>query len=200
MENPYPAKLCAYLRDRFIEKDSTELKILDIGCSGGTFLEAFSKIGDFKCYGTDIRDENINNITFKKCDIESEPIPFEGNYFDVVFTKSVIEHVHNTDNFLSEAKRVLKRGGIFICMTPDWKSQMNIFYNDYTHVKPFTRKGLRDAMLINGFDNAECEYFYQLPFLWKYPFLKFVPKIIAYLVPDLLKKKNNEQRNTKDRK
>jgi hypothetical protein len=59
---------------------------------------------------------------------------------------------------------------------------------------------LRDALRINGFKQADCEYFYQLPFVWKYPFLKFIPKLIDFFTPECLKWKDKEQRNTKDRK
>lgn len=198
-KNIYPQKLCNYIYDRFFETKDKSPRILDIGCGKGTILKAFARNG-MECYGIDLRDENNSEIIFKKCNIEQEQIPFGNDFFDAIFTKSVIEHVYNTDNFLSEVRRVLRPSGSFICMTPDWKSQMYTFYNDYTHVKPFTRKGLQDALLINGFEDVECEYFYQLPFVWKYPFLKFVPKIIAMLVPDFLKWKTRYERNTKDRK
>ena len=62
-----------------------------------------------------------------------------------------------------------------------------------------TRKGLRDALRIHGFENADCEYFFQLPFIWKYPWLSFIPAVVS-LLPDFLKWKDKEQRNTKDRK
>ena len=95
--------------------------------------------------------------------------------------------------------RVLKPGGIFVALTPDWKSQQSFFWDDYTHVKPFTQKGLRDVLKIHGFKEVNCELFYQLPFLWKYFWLKPVILLIS-LLPGFLKWKDNEQRNTKDRK
>ena len=116
-----------------------------------------------------------------------------------MYSKSVLEHLTNTDNFVSESFRVLKPGGVFVGLTPDWDSQRRIFWDDYTHVKPFTRKGLRDCLIIYGLDKVDCEYFYQLPFIWEYPYLEFIPKAIS-LLPDSLKWKDREQRNTKDRK
>ena len=194
-------KLSRHLLFRFLkDKKASECKILDVGCSVGTWLKCFSEIGDYQLYGTDIRDENIKNAIFKPCDLENEKLPFEDDMFDFVFSKSVAEHVKNTDNMLAEIKRVLKPGGIFVCMVPDWKSQMSIYWDDYTHVKPFTQKGLRDALMIHGYSDVGCEYFYQLPFIWKYPHLKFIPKLISALVPDFFKWKDSDQRNTKDRK
>jgi predicted SAM-dependent methyltransferase len=47
--------------------------------------------------------------------------PFPDNSFDVIYSEHVIEHIH-TDKipfFLSEARRVLKPGGLFRVTTPD---------------------------------------------------------------------------------
>ena len=198
--NSYPQKLSNYIYERFFSDDRGYVPtILDIGCCTGKALKMFDKANPMALHGIDLRNEEIEGFIFKECDIETETIPYPENYFDFVYTKSVLEHVRNTDNFLSEALRVLKPGGVFVGLTPDWKSQQNIFWDDYTHVKPFTRKGLRDALRIHGFDEADCEYFYQLPFVWKYPWLSFVPKLVA-LLPDSLKWKDREQRNTRDRK
>jgi len=198
--NTYPQKLGNYIYKRFFSSSGLRSpKILDIGCCTGKALRCFKQNQNFDLYGIDVRDEFVAGITFKECNLEKESIPFEDNHFDFVYSKSVLEHVFNTDNFVSEALRVLKPGGKFVALTPDWRSQQSIFWDDYTHVKPFTRKGLRDALIIHGFEEVECEYFYQLPFIWNSPWLSFVPKIIS-LLPDWLKWKDEEQRNTKDRK
>lgn len=199
-KNEYPQKLADYICNRFFSSGGeSKPKILDIGCCTGKALKSFNRTNNFDLYGIDVRDENVEGITFKKCNLESEKIPYPDDHFDFVYSKSVLEHVTNTDNFLNEAYRVLKPGGICVLLTPDWKSQQSIFWDDYTHVKPFTRKGLRDALRIKGFVDTDCEYFYQLPFVWKYPWLSFVPKLVAFL-PDFLKWKDSDQRNTKDRK
>lgn len=194
--NDYPQKLCNYISNRFFKKQG---KLLDVGCGRGIHLKCFSKNG-LECYGIDLRNENINEFVVKGCNIEKEKIPFEDNFFDFVYSKSLAEHVANTDNFFSNVLRVLKPGGIFICMTPDWKSQMSHFWDDYTHCHPFTKKSLRNAMIINGFKNCDCEYFYQLPFLWKSPFLEIVPKIIDVFTTQNMKWKNKCEANGKDRK
>ncbi len=199
-ENSYPYQLSSYIYNRFFKDITQDLPvILDIGCCTGAALKTFEHVYPMVLHGIDIRDEGGEGFIFKECNLERERIPYPSNYFDCVYTKSVIEHVRNTDNFLGEAQRVLKPGGVLVVLTPDWKSQYKIFWNDYTHVKPFTRKGLRDALKICGFEESDCEYFYQLPFIWKRPWLRFVAKLIA-LLPDFLKWKDREQRNTRDRK
>ncbi len=67
-----------------------------------------------------------------------------------------------------------------------------MYYDDYTHVKPWTRKGLQNAMRIHGFKQIDSRLFRQLPALWKIPALETVADIIA-LCPNSWKWKNKEE-------
>lgn len=195
--NTYPDKYFKHVCENLLFYDIKGKKILDIGCGKGTAMKQFAKYG-LEAFGIDCRDEGLRN--FRLCNIESDAIPYEDNTFDIVYSKSVIEHVTNSENFVKESLRVLKPGGLFICLTPDWESQRRFFWDDYTHVKPFTRKSLRDILLIHHYVDVECEYFFQMPFLWKYPKLTLITTGLASLLPDSLKWKTREHRNTKDRK
>jgi SAM-dependent methyltransferase len=146
--------------------------------------------------GLDKRNECIEilpDFDIRECDLERDPFPFEDNYFDFVFSKSVLEHVHNTENIVKETYRVLKPGGITVQLTPDWATDYKMFWDDPTHVKPFTRKGLQNAFKLANFIEVKCEGFYQLPFLWKHPRLTFITRLIS-LLPDSLKWKDKEER------
>ena len=48
-------------------------------------------------------------------------------------------------------------------MTPDWISQMKIFFDDYTHRQPYTVTAVKDILNIFGFREVNSEIFYQLP-------------------------------------
>lgn len=109
----YPYQLAEYLKMRFDLKEG--MRILDNGCGRGEFLDAFSKLG-LKAYGTDLSDYCDEA---KVVDINMEDLPFEDDFFDFVFSKSVIEHVENTEHYMKEMRRVLKRGGMLILMVPD---------------------------------------------------------------------------------
>ena len=41
-----------------------------------------------------------------------ENLPFEANHFDIVYGRQVMHHAHNLPQFVAEAARVLKKGGI----------------------------------------------------------------------------------------
>jgi SAM-dependent methyltransferase len=129
-------------------------KVLEIGSGTGEILMLLgNKFGDACGIDSEV-DLNKNRIPYKKCT------------FDIVFTKSTIEHISNTDHMLQEIKRVLKPGGYVYIFTPAWEYNYKDFYNDYTHVKPFHRKGLQDALKINGFSSVDVLYFYHLPWAW----------------------------------
>ncbi len=193
----YPQLLCNHIVEEYLSKTGsiTGKNILDIGSGKGNHLVGFSRLG-LESFGIDKRDECVSildNFTIKECDIECERFPYEDDAFDYVYSKSVLEHVTNTDNFLSESLRVLRPGGIAVFMTPDWRSQCKFFWDDYTHVKAFTRKSLQDAMTMNGFVNVDCSYFLQLPIVWKHPWIEYITMLIA-LLPDSFKWKDKEEK------
>ena len=201
-KNQYPDHLCEYLYNRFMKSyDRKKVKFLDIGTGRGTHLTRFMKHvkGDF--YGIDLEKSTIPGAEIKSCNLENESLPFEDDYFDIIFSKSVIEHVKNTENFMSEIYRVLKPKGILVLMAPDWQSQMKNFYDDHTHVKPFTKKSLESLFKMYNFKNGKVELFIQLPFVWRYPILKYFCHFVSFVFPESFKwKKNREGRNTNDRK
>jgi len=198
-ETSYPHKLCKYISENYFCKIENGRKIcsgrlLDVGSGKGNHLVAFKRC-NYQVAGLDKRRECIDvlkDFTIEECDIEKEKFPYEDNSFEWVFSKSVLEHVSNTDNMICEVLRVLKPGGRAVLMTPAWESQYKFFWDDYTHVKAFTRKSLQNALKINGYVNVRVSLFMQLPFIWRYPSLVFIPKIIS-LLPDALKWKDYEQ-------
>jgi ubiquinone/menaquinone biosynthesis C-methylase UbiE len=195
--NMFPQKLCDYLIQNYFSfsDDSSPKVLLDIGSGKGNALVGFQRRG-LKVKGIDKREECIeilSDFDIRECNLENEAFPFENNYFDYVYSKSVFEHVYNTQNIIKEIYRVLKPGGISVQLTPDWATDYKIFWDDPTHVKPFTRKGLQNAFMLNEFIEVRAERFYMLPFLWKYPKLIFITKLIA-LLPDRYKWKDKEER------
>ena len=187
----YPQKLCNYLTKRFFPIYGGSL--LDIGAGRGNALVGFARNG-FTVVGVD-KDSTciLDGINVIDCDIEKDRLPFEDNFFDYVYSKSVIEHISNTQHFVQEIYRVLKPAGVIVCLTPDWGIDYKMFYDDPTHVKPFTKKGLCKAFQLEDFANINCERFYQLPFLWKHPSFAVIRWLIS-LLPDRFKYNGTTQR------
>jgi len=199
--NDYPFKLCKHISTSYLKEfKSKKIKFLDIGCGRGVHTKNFMKHLNGEFYAVDLEKSEIENVNVSSCNLESQILPYDDNFFDVVFTKSVIEHISNTNNFISEIYRVLKAGGSLVILAPDWQSQMKNFYDDPTHVKPFTIKSMNSSLKMNGFDNVKVSYFRQLPIVWKFPFFEYACDAISIIFPESFKWKNLTDRNTKDRK
>ena len=185
----YPAKLCFHLFQAFNLKKG--MKMLEAGCGRGEFLKGFQNLG-LDVIGIDISEEasNFNNsFEVKICDIESEELPFDENTFDVIYSKSFIEHLYYPESYLKEAYRILKPGGLLITLVPDWEANYKTYFDDFTHRTPFTSISLKDAYLVYGFREVDVYKFRQLPIVWRFPILNYFCMVIAPFVPVRTKSK-----------
>lgn len=166
----YPLKLAEQLIQKFKIKPND--KLLDVGCGRGEMFNAFSEFG-IDCYGVDGAYSAAKaNAKVELLDISKETFTYEDNSFDVVFLKSVIEHILDPSFMLFEIHRVLKPGGKFIVLTPDWYRGMKVFYEDATHIHPYLPQSIKDLLLLSGFKDVKAELFYHHPLIWKYSFYR----------------------------
>lgn len=198
----YPKKLINYL----IERNQLERnqKILELGCGRGDFLNEFIIYG-LDGYGVDISDyckKFFPNIKFQKTDLANEQLPYQDNFFDVIYSKSIIEHFYFPEKVFEEAYRVLKPGGIIITLTPEWKYIYKSFYDDFTHRVPFTKVSLKDIHEMNNFKQINVESFKQLPILFNKSNLSFFFRLLSFLtrviVPDIFRMKSKWIRFSKE--
>jgi len=182
----YPYQLTRYLSDEFLRGYSGG-ELLDLGCGRGEFLHGFTRQG-FRAQGVDRARPAKPRFPERvvQTNYELEPLPFPDSHFDVLFNKSVFEHVHDIGRVLGECRRVLVRGGRMISMVPDWQAQWRHFYDDWTHVRPFTLTGLQECVQSHGFKVQHAVRFRQLPLLWERPYLSPLADAAA-LLPERFK-------------
>lgn len=101
--------------------------LLEIGCLSGDFLLKLNKIG-WNCVGIEFSDACTKGIekglNILKHDVENG-LPFDSEVFDVVYAGELVEHLADTDAFIKEVFRVLKKGGKIIITTPNIASLIN---------------------------------------------------------------------------
>ena len=93
---------------------------VDLGIGTGLFTKILREKG-YKVIGIDISDEMLKiakNRGFEviKHDL-NEPLPFNDESFDFVFSMTSIEFLKNPENLFEEVKRVLKKDGEFLLIT-----------------------------------------------------------------------------------
>lgn len=123
------------LKERSVEKDAIILgqsleynpmaKLLDVGCGDGIRTMRWAKvIGTMDITGLDAKNFGV---PFKFIEGRVDKgFPLDDESFDVIITHHVIEHVADTDLFVSELYRVLRRGGYAIVATPNLASGLFI--------------------------------------------------------------------------
>ena len=104
--------------------------ILDLGCRNAGYLngiiEAFPD-QIVKAVGVDITDKNFNVIPYRQ-PIELRVMNCAGkfdlkdNTFDLVLAKDLLECITDKTNFVKEINRILKPGGMVICVNTDFDS------------------------------------------------------------------------------
>jgi SAM-dependent methyltransferase len=99
------------------------------------------------------RQEGINNLHG-----DAYNIPVGDEHFEGVFCCWLLEHLAEPDRALREMHRVLKPGG-YACVIVPTPHDMEAFYADYTHVRPYTKISLKQLAEDAGFSRHQTAYF-----------------------------------------
>jgi ubiquinone/menaquinone biosynthesis C-methylase UbiE len=92
---------------------SANSRILDFGCGSGSFVKEGRAAG-YEVYGCDFSavGDNISAVE------TPYRLPYPDEFFEVVVSNTVMEHVMNYDEVLAELRRVLKPKGAFLHSFP----------------------------------------------------------------------------------
>lgn len=106
----------------------------------------------------------------------SKKLPFASDSLDLIFTEHFLEHLSQEDglNFLNEAYRVLKKGGVLRQSTPDLKGIVDIWLDKNEHVgqdevieRHINNHRKKDNFVFrNG-----CQFFNDMFRLWGHQFI-----------------------------
>lgn len=118
-----------------LKETPSKQRILDLGC-GNKKLAHKDRFPNYnfngEVIGLDINKTEQTDVVY---DLNKGKIPFENNYFDIVYTHHCLEHIKNIVNVLLDVYRVLKKGGYFLIRVP------HISYidsmGDLSHVRLF---------------------------------------------------------------
>jgi ubiquinone/menaquinone biosynthesis C-methylase UbiE len=99
-------------------------KVLEVGCGAGTDFVQFARAGA-DLYGIDLTEKAVE-LTRKRlamyglsADVrvgDAEALPFDDNWFDLVYSWGVLHHTPDTEKAIAEVYRVLKPSGCLVIM------------------------------------------------------------------------------------
>jgi ubiquinone/menaquinone biosynthesis C-methylase UbiE len=104
-------------------RSGSQTRVLDLGCGDGAVASELVAAGA-RVTGADVSPVAIERARAAHPQIEfettasDEPLPFEDAAFDVVVCLNVLEHVADTQHFMSEARRVLVPAGLLGVTVP----------------------------------------------------------------------------------
>ena len=171
-------------------KNVERKKLLDIGTSGGTFLEK-ANAHKWDAYGIEPFEEDVKLCKSKGLNVingVAESLPFDDNTFEVVHASHVFEHLDDPLIAAIEAYRVLKPGGIIFIEVPNQLDNFGFRRDmlfkrvpqrkrDITsihHLWFFGRKTLKILLEKAEFQRVKVQNVYSKPFSgWRYPFSIF---------------------------
>ncbi len=192
-DTPYQARHLWYLRFHkeryssdieFIERYYRSGRILEIGSHPYHLTYALKRLG-YDVVGLDIDPSRYGHFIKKHgldivpCDIETKPLPFKDDTFQLIVFNEVFEHLRiDPIKTLLEINRVLSPGGIMILSTPNLYALHRILlfligrgikdpYGAFKqmhdighmgHLREYSVKEVRKFLVNTGFEFVDVQY------------------------------------------
>jgi len=114
----------------------TAEKILDIGCARGDWLSyLLEQWPESELHGIDAFSDGVNNVTIRFQKGALPDVNLQPEYFDLITSWAVFEHVHTPDAYFATVGRILKPGGRFILLVTNAES----IYGKYAYKEDIPR-------------------------------------------------------------
>ena len=80
------------------------------------------------------------------------------NSVDFAFASNLFEHVSQQDfaAVLAQLRRKLKPGGSLMLLQPNYRYAFREYFDDYTHITPYSHLSICDFLRANSYDVIRC--------------------------------------------
>lgn len=134
--------------------------LLELGCGSGAALQSMEQKG-WRVTGLDFDEGAVSNARSKGLDVRHGQLSaqeFADESFDAVVMSHVIEHVPSPVELLAECRRILKKGGVLVALTPNADSPVHKRYGSHwrglevpRHLQIFTPMSLANIGRCAGY-------------------------------------------------
>lgn len=134
--HPYVKNRIAFYLNENSKMKPSDINILDWGCGRGRSVAKLRESG-FNAYGVDIDEKTMANgfnlfkeRGYKQKDLirhVDDTIFFEDNFFHIIFSEQVIEHIEDLSAVIREQARLTSYGGLGVHCFPNAK----MLYEDH---------------------------------------------------------------------
>jgi 2-polyprenyl-3-methyl-5-hydroxy-6-metoxy-1,4-benzoquinol methylase len=135
-------------------------RLLELGCGSGVALQSMQQKG-WCVTGLDFDEGAVSNARSKGLDVRQGQLSEQGfadESFDAVVMSHVVEHVPSPVELLAECRRILKKEGVLVALTPNADSPVHKRYGRNwrgleppRHLQIFTPKSLASIADSAGF-------------------------------------------------
>ncbi len=151
---------------RFFESYRLNNTIIDIGAGDGHFI-GLAKQNHWKAYATEFDDDAVKLCQEKEVLVHKgklDPSHYQSDYFDVIYSSEVIEHINNPIEEVINFHTILREGGLVYVTSPNFnalsrrllKHKWNIF-NYPEHLCYYTPKTLNKLFTDHGFKKIQIQ-------------------------------------------
>jgi SAM-dependent methyltransferase len=130
-------------------------EILDVGCGTAWLADHFSSYTGIDASPDAVASAGARGHRVLLVDLGRGTLPFPDDSFDGVILKDVLEHLPQAESVVREVRRVLRPTGVAFASSPDAQRWV---WDDYTHVRPYTRKAYRLLFTDAGFAVRQVGY------------------------------------------
>jgi ubiquinone/menaquinone biosynthesis C-methylase UbiE len=146
-------ELAPYMHEKFCFEAWKGKRVLEIGSGSGIDAVEYAKNGAL-VYATDMTESAVNYIRnlFSELNVKAERIemvngenlPYEDEYFDLVYTFGVIHHSKNDEKILQEIHRVLKKDGE--CYAMVYHKNSLLYYYSIVYLRGVANHGFAEGL------------------------------------------------------
>lgn len=147
--------LCKNFLQKFIKENSV---VLDLATGYGEFI---NNIKASKKIAIDLNTSSQSHLKKDILFFNSDATKLkmiDDNSIDVCFSSNFFEHLPSKvhlDDLLNESFRVLKKGGVYLCIQPNIRYSSHLYWDYYDHLLPLSDRSCSEAFKKAGF-NVEC--------------------------------------------